>query len=189
MDNHKGQSQFTQGTRTYTSTRTTADGTKIYTLSATPATIINNTGGSYDDSALKQRVTTLESNTGGGATYDDTALVSRITTLENASTNSSNSGTILASASINKTYGLNSTTEVTHPTGCTAGNTGTNVAILNVPGATTSSKVIVSHVSRGAVQMSDWIEPTITKGSGSITLTWDGVTSASVFKCDVMVIA
>ncbi len=81
MQSHKGKEKFTQGNRTYTSTRQAADGTKIYTLSATPGTIINNTGaGSYDDSVLAQRVTTLEA-AGGGS---NNTLLSRVTALEQA---------------------------------------------------------------------------------------------------------
>ena len=81
MQSHKGKEKFTQGNRTYTSTRQAADGTKIYTLSATPGTIINNTGGtSYDDTALKARVNTLESAPGAAA-YDDSTLTSLVSSL------------------------------------------------------------------------------------------------------------
>ena len=97
MQSHKGINQFTQGNRTYTSTRQAADGTKIYTLSATPATtVINNntTGTSYDDSTLVARVNTLEQAGAAASTYDDSTLTSlvssltaRVNTLEQAATN------------------------------------------------------------------------------------------------------
>lgn len=193
MQSHKGKEKFTRGNRTYTSTRQAADGTKIYTLSATPGTIINNTGGtSYDDTALKARVNTLESAPGAAA-YDDSTLTSlvssltgRVNTLEQAATNTSVVNAI-ASGTLSKASGISPSVLLTNATGCTAGSVSLTTAQLNVPGASSSSVVIVSHVDRNTTGMSRWIEPDITKGNNSITFTWPSSVD-SWFSCDFMVI-
>lgn len=199
MQQHLGKDQFTQGTRTYQSTRVTADGTKIYTLSAAPATIINNTTGtSYDDTALAARVTTLEQAPAPDA-YDDSTLTSlvsslssRVTTLESSP---ASGGNIVARGTL--TQSMNGSNIVlSSSAGCTAGTMRRNDATINVPNLDPNScQVITSHVQRSLVRMATWVEPQITKQSGAVRLLWqDGGSDYSFdrqpsYTCDFMVIS